>query len=186
MTHHWRTPMSGAFRFLAILSLLGPASVASQSVEEGGAGGTAPPGVSTIFPELEGEWIGSGTLMQRDARFRMTWTTLDGGFVRLSFQNAWVGEGDEEIPVLAAEAVYLDRAGSIMGVWIDGRPQRIRLDAVVTDSSLVTTWTADAERGRTEYVIRSADEIVVLDHVEVDGDLRPFGEANYRRAGSSR
>lgn len=177
--------MTGVIRILALFALLAPTPGVSQSAD-GGVSADGPTAASAVFADLAGDWIGTGTLMQRDARFRMTWTALDGGFVRLSFQNAWVGEGGEETPVLAAEAVYLDRAGSILGVWLDGRPQRIRLDAVATDSSLVTTWTADAERGRTEYVIRSADEILVLDHVESDGALRPFGEARYRRAGSSR
>jgi hypothetical protein len=36
--------------------------------------------------------------------------------------------------------------------------------------------------GRTEYVVRPPDSVVVRDFVSVDGSERPFAEATYRRA----
>ena len=50
-----------------------------------------------------------------------------------------------------------------------------------SDSTFVTDWTAEQEQGRTEYLVRSADEVVVRDFVLVDGIMRLFGEAVYRR-----
>ena len=52
---------------------------------------------------------------------------------------------------------------------------------MLSDTSVVTRWTAESEQGRTEYVVRSADEVMVRDFVLVDGTERPFGEARYRR-----
>ncbi len=138
--------------------------------------------VGPVFAALEGVWEGTGQLLDRTAEFRMEWRAGPGNFVRLSFSNAWVDEHGNKTPVLQSEAIYRANGSVAQGVWIDSRPQRIRLDAIVTDSSLVTTWTADDEQGRTEYVIRSSDEVVVRDMVEVDGELRMFGEARYRRA----
>jgi len=134
-----------------------------------------------VFSALEGAWDGTGTLLERAAEFRMEWSVGGGGFVHLSFANAWVGEEGSRTPVLQSEATYLVRGSTAQGVWIDTRPQRIQLAAIVTDSSVVTTWTAEAERGRTEHVVRSPDEVFVRDLVEADGEFRLFAEARYRR-----
>jgi hypothetical protein len=70
-------------------------------------------------------------------------------------------------------------------VWLDGRPQQLRIQVTVTDSSLVSAWTADAEEGRTESVVRSRDAVTVRDLVYVDGEARLFAEADYRRSDAS-
>ena len=134
-----------------------------------------------VFHELEGAWEGRGVLLDRPAEFRMEWRVGPGAFVRLSFASAWVDEQGNLTPVLQSEAVYLSLGPVVQGVWIDDRPQRIRLEATVSDSTLITIWTADEERGRSEYIVRSPSEVVVRDLVEVDGELRLFGEAQYRR-----
>jgi hypothetical protein len=146
----------------------------------------AAPETSPVIQALQGAWEGTGTLLGRTAEFRMEWNSGAGGFVHLSFSNTWVGEDGDRTPVLRSEATYLVHGSTAEGVWIDTRPQRIRLDAVLTDSSMVTTWTADAERGRTEYVVRSANEAFVRDLVESDGAFRLFAEAQYRRAAPPR
>ena len=115
----------------------------------------------------------------------MEWTSLGGGFVRLSYTNAWVGEDGDTIPVLSAEATYRAQGSTALGVWLDSRPQQLTLNAVLTDSSVVTRWTAAAETGRTEYVLLSPNEAVVRDFVIVDGADQPFGEATYRRVGQT-
>jgi hypothetical protein len=55
----------------------------------------------------------------------------------------------------------------------------------MTGSSVGTQWTAAAEIGRTEYVPTSRSEAVVRDFVSVDGADQPFGQATYRRVGST-
>jgi hypothetical protein len=156
------------------------AIVASPALGQAGAGTSTP--TPTVFAKLAGQWIGTGMLMGRSAEFTMTWQSDVDGFVRLRFTNAWIGENGSRTPVLTSEATYYPAGAAAIGVWLDDRPQRIRLEAVLTDSSVVTTWTADTEAGRTEYIVRAPDSVVVRDFVSVDGSERPFAEATYRRA----
>ncbi len=161
--------------FLAILLCVAtPIAVTAQTDAEDA--------LPAIFSGLSGDWDGSGVLLGRPARFRMQWAPVDGGFVRLSFGNAWVGEDGSETPVLSAEAVYYSRGTSVVGVWVDDRPQRLTLEAEVTESMVVTRWTALEEEGRTEYELISGDSVVVRDFVYVDGAERLFGEGRYGRS----
>lgn len=143
---------------------------------------TAHPLGAQVFEKLEGDWEGTGTLLGRAAAFRMSWERAGDGFVRLAFENAFVDDQGARTPVLTAEAVYLVRDSTAVGVWIDSRPQRIRLDAEVTATHVLTTWTAESERGRTEYVVEADGGVVVRDYVEATEGLRLFGEARYRRS----
>lgn len=140
-----------------------------------------PAGLHPIFSTLEGSWEGSGVLLGRRAAFEMRWEAGASGFVRLSFSNAWVEEGGSLTPVLSAQATYLVRGVSASGVWIDDRPQRLRLETTVTDTTVVTDWTADSEQGRTEYIVVSPESVVVRDFVVVEGADRLFAEATYHR-----
>ena len=158
----------------ALSGLAQPISASAQELDNTG-------GLPEVFSLLEGAWDGTGVLLDRPAEFTMEWRIGPDGFARLSFSNAWVDESGNTTPILRSVAIYLVQGSIAEGVWIDDRPQRIRLDAMVSDSSLVTNWTADEERGRTEYVVHASDEIVVLDFVEVDGEERPFAEAQYRK-----
>lgn len=170
----WRDAVSTVRRALliAVGALASVAPLAAQSVPEG-----------RVLDRLAGEWVGTGELLGRSASFSMTWTAESEGYYGLDFRNAFVTADGAETPVLHARAVYrLDPSGdTALGVWIDDRPQRITLDAVVTDSTVATEWTAPTERGRTEYLASATGEVVVRDWVQVDGAWRPFGEARYRR-----
>lgn len=134
------------------------------------------------FAQLEGRWEGSGVLLSRPAAFQMRWTVADRGFVLLEFSNSWVGNDGSITPVLTSHAIYYVRDSSAVGVWLDSRPQRIELQATFTDTSVVTNWTAAAEAGRTEYIVRSRDTVIVRDFVSSNGSERLFAEATYRRA----
>jgi len=144
-----------------------------------------PTGLLPIFTTLEGSWEGSGVLLGRRAAFEMRWEAAGSGFVRLLFSNAWVEEDGRLTPVLSARATYLVDGASASGVWIDDRPQRLQLEAIVTDSSVVTKWTAASEHGRTEYLVRSPESVVVRDFVVVEGTDRLFAEATYYRVSMS-
>ncbi len=137
--------------------------------------------VPSAFSTLQGAWEGSGVLLNRPAEFQMLWEVMGSGFIRLAFSNSWVDDGGQSTPVLSSQAVYYLRGSSAIGVWLDDRPQRLTLEASVTDSSVVTHWTAAAEEGRTEYLIRSLEEVVVRDFVYVNGSERLFAEASFRR-----
>lgn len=164
---------SGCMVRAAVLVALAAAPGAAQAPVA-----PVPPAVAALV----GVWEGSGTLMGRAAAFGMTWSVLPGGFARLSFDNGWAGP-DGVTPVLHAEATYLFRGDSAVGVWVDDRPQRITLEAVATDSSVVTRWIAPTEQGRTEYVVRG-DSAHVRDFVGAPGAERGFAEAVYRRLGT--
>jgi len=138
-------------------------------------------GAPAVFSILNGTWDGSGTLLGRPAEFQMAWELVGNGFVRLSFRNSWVTAGEEATPVLSAQAIYYFQGLSAVGVWIDDRPQRLSLEVAATDSSVIVNWTAEGEEGRTEYVIKSADDVLVRDFVYSNGTERLFGEAAYQR-----
>lgn len=149
----------------------------------GGAAAQDADALPPVITALTGTWEGSGILLGRPAAFRMAWTPLRGDFVRLSFTNMWVADGDTTT-VLTSEAVYRLQGSAALGVWIDGRPQQLTLSATLSDTSVVTDWTAPAENGRTEYVVVSSDQIVVRDYVFVDGAEQLFAEGTYARVGT--
>lgn len=154
--------------------LVAPGQVATAQEEQA-------TGLPRVFTTLEGQWTGSGVLLGRPAAFSMRWQVGSEGFVRLVFSNAWLSEDGTQVPVLSSEAIYLPRGSSALGVWLDDRPQTLTLQAALTDSSVTTHWTANAEEGRTEYLVRSSEEVVVRDIVYVNGSERRFAEATYRR-----
>ena len=168
----WAVPR--IFGLLVLLAVFPASAVSGQETDPGEA--------PEVFAELEGHWVGSGMLLGRPAEFTMHWELGTEGFVRLRFSNAWVGEDGARVPVLSSEATYLPGGTSALGVWLDDRPQRLTLRATLTDSTVTTNWTAEAEEGRTEYIVRSQEEVVVRDVVYVDGTERLFAEATYRRA----
>ncbi len=156
----------------------GPVAASAQE-----AGGAAMP---EVVGALVGDWTGEGELLGRPGAFEMSWGVLERGFATLHFRNAFVGDDGERQPVLEARAHYRFVDGTGTGAWIDDRPQQILIRAVVTDSSLVSEWSAESERGRTEYVVRSPDQVVVRDWVGTPEGERLFGEATYRRVRQGR
>jgi hypothetical protein len=138
-------------------------------------------GPPPIITDLLGEWEGSGTLLGRPAEFRMEWELVEPGFLRLSFTNSWIGADGVSTPVLSAQPTYLLNGPSAIGVWLDDRPQRLTLEARITDSSLVVHWLAEKETGRTEYLVSGPDSVVVRDFVFSEESERMFAEASYRR-----
>lgn len=151
-----------------------------------GAQENASTDLPAVFAQLEGRWVGSGELLGRPAEFLMIWESGTEGFVRLTFSNSWVNEDGTRTPVLSSEATYLPGGSSAIGVWLDDRPQRLTLEATLTDSTLTTNWKAEAEEGRTDYVVRSSGEVLVRDVVYVEGVERRFAVATYQRAPDSR
>lgn len=135
--------------------------------------------VPAVMSHLSGSWAGAGTLFGRPAEFSMAWETTPGGFVRLSFRNAFAAEGSTT-PILAAEATYRFNGSTGVGVWVDDRPQQITLTVAATDTSLVANWVAPTEQGRTEYVV-GRDTVRVRDFVGPLESERMFGEAVYTR-----
>lgn len=159
-----------------LVALAFPLASVGVSAQEGAPGAT-----SSVLDSLEGCWVGSGVLLGRPASFGMSWE-VEASFVYLIFTNAWIEEDGRPTPVLSARGTIRRSEPPMVGVWIDDRPDRLWLEATVTDSSLVTHWRAETEEGRTEYVVRSPNVVRVHDIVFVDDGERTFGEATYQRA----
>lgn len=169
--------MGPAYRIAALLVTLASPFVSPDiSAQERAPGPPAP-----VLENLEGCWVGSGVLLSRPASFEMSWE-VETSFVHLTFRNAWTEEDGRSTPVLSARGTIRRSEPPMVGVWIDDRPERLWLEATITDSSLVTRWRGETEEGRTEYVVRSPNVVAVRDIVLVDGGERTFGEAAYQRA----
>jgi hypothetical protein len=162
---------------LAVVSILSMLSCAHGGTAQSADTATESP----VFRALAGSWVGEGTLMGRPAAFTISWTPQADGGMRLDFTNAFRGADGATTPVLAAVATYAVDGGALVADWTDDRPQSIAIIATATDSALVSDWTAPSEEGRTEYRLQPDGTLVVRDWVRSQGELRPFGEAVYRR-----
>ena len=138
--------------------------------------------VPDVLHRLAGAWVGEGTLLGGAGAFTMTWSAESAGAFRLDFTNGFVDDAGAVTPVLEAVAIYEARAdGRLVARWTDSRPQEVDIVAEASDSVLVSEWTAPSETGRTEYRLLADGRARVRDWVRVEGELRLFGEATYRR-----
>ena len=147
--------LSPAARTAAALMLFAGALVAT-------AASTAPPAAASqaaefpaIFDQLEGDWVGTGTLCNARAGFTMQWErALHGQFFRLRFTNSMFRNG-EMSPVLSAEAFYrVNGDGELVADWFDTRGEKISIEARVEDDQLVADWSSSSESGRTVYRVK--------------------------------
>ena len=132
---------------------------------------------------LVGKWIGTGTLLGRQAIFTMDWTTAKpGAHLRLEFGNAFLSTDGKAEPLMAATALYLlqpDR--TLTGSWYDSRGKVLTLRGIQRDSTLAIEWQAPEERGRTIYRLVKQGVVEVIDSVETRTGWREFGRATHRR-----
>lgn len=133
-----------------------------------------------VFAHLQGRWEGEGTLFGGQARFEMAWAPQHGVYV-LTFSNATVDTSGAVTPILGAVAIYRTTTATPRAVWEDTRGVQITITWVATDSTLVSSWTAPTESGRTEYAVLPDGSVEVTDHVMRNGELILFGQATYRR-----
>ena len=108
------------------------------------------PAIPNVIPQLIGQWEGEGELFGQPAAFSMVWEwELNQQFVRLSFENRLLENGQPRT-VLRATAHYRVRdSDQLSGTWVDTRGEILELKATATDSALVTHWFAKSEQGRT-------------------------------------
>ena len=132
---------------------------------------------------LVGKWIGTGTLLGRQALFTMDWSTAKpGAHLRLEFGNAFLDTAGRAQPLMAATALYLvqpDR--TLTGSWYDSRGKVLTLRGTQGDSTLAIEWQAPEERGRTIYRLVQQGVVEVIDSVETRQGWREFGRALHRR-----
>lgn len=144
----------------------------------------AEPAVAPVLSDLIGAWEGEGKLFGQPATFSAIWEwTLDRRFVRLTFENRIVTDGQPRT-VLRATAYYRpDEAEPIKGVWFDTRGEILELEARSADSELRVHWRSASEQGRTTYGLTTEGTVEVRDHVLNDEGWRLFGSATLERSG---
>jgi len=133
-----------------------------------------------VFAALEGTWEGEGTLFGGPARFEMRWERVHGVAV-LTFANSVVDPTGKLTPVLGAVAIYRTTTATPRATWEDTRGVQISIAWTGTDSTLVSSWTAPTESGRTTYTVNPDGTVEVVDEVMQPGGLVLFGQGTYRR-----
>ncbi|MCK5439936.1 MAG: hypothetical protein KAI97_08325 [Gemmatimonadetes bacterium] len=141
------------------------------------------PAVPDVIPQLIGQWEGEGELFGQPATFSMVWEwELDQRFVRLTFENRLIENGQPRTVLRAIAHYRVTDSDQLHGTWFDTRGEILELKATATDSTLVTHWFGETEQGRTTYHMTGEDTVEVHDDVLGNEGWRPFGKASYRQA----
>lgn len=139
--------------------------------------------VDPLLSKFAGQWSGTGTVLDRPSKIRMSWTwELGGRFMRLTFRNE-MGEAPKQ-SVFEGHAYYRpDGKNLYRGMWFDNAGMFRPLEARRDGDALVSRWgTPDTEEGETTYRLRSDGTMEVTDRVKgKDGRWRDFGRATYVR-----
>ena len=163
---HWETsPDGGKTWATAFDGMYHPVKIAAT----GGA---------TFLRGLAGGWIGSGSILKREAHVELTVAPVLGGrFVRLQWANNGGREGREPFE---GQAIYEERPdGSLAATWWDSQGARHAVAASVTASALTALW---GDRGRTVYRLLDTGELEVVDSVKSgDGGWAEFGRSTLKR-----
>jgi hypothetical protein len=128
-----------------------------------------------FLTRLNGQWSGTGTVLNQPAKISMTWNwELGGQFLRLTFRN--------EMPKQTFEGhAYYRPAGPdrYRGMWFDNAGMFRPLDARREGDALVSKWgTPETEEGETTYLLRADGSMEVTDRVKgKDGTWRTFGQS---------
>jgi hypothetical protein len=128
--------------------------------------------------KIAGGWIGSGTVLRRDAHVELTVTPVPGGrFVRLQWANHGGRDGREPFEGLA---IYDERPdGTATATWWDSQGARHAVTATLSGSVLTALW---GDRGQTVYRLLETGELEVVDSVRnADGSWVEFGRTVLRR-----
>lgn len=135
---------------------------------------------SSFFDNLDGSWVGKGTLFGTPAAFTMTWQkVLSGKFAKLDFSNSFKNQ-EGETQGMQSEAYYSLDESTAIGHWFDTRGVSFGLKFSVKDNVLTVLWgDPKTEEGKTEYSVISSNQVKVKDYVLRDGDYSQFGEAVY-------
>ena len=138
---------------------------------------TASEGASFLH-RLAGGWIGSGSIMRREAHVELTVAPVLGGrFVRLQWVNNGGRDGHELFEVLA---IYEERPdGSFAATWWDSQGSRHDVTATASGSALTALW---GYRGRTVYRLLETGELEVVESVKkADGSWAELGRSTLKR-----
>jgi hypothetical protein len=133
---------------------------------------------TSFLRQIQGGWIGTGTVMQREAHVELTVTPVLGErFFRLQWINNGGKDGRELFEGLA---IYEERAdGTLAATWWDSEGARHAVTASVEGPALTALW---GERGKTVYRLSEKGELEVTDSVKrPDGSWAEFGRCTLKR-----
>lgn len=135
---------------------------------------------SSFFDNLEGSWVGKGTLFGTPATFTMNWQkVLSGKFTKLDFSNSYSNQ-EGKTQGMQSEAYYRLDGSTPIGHWFDTRGVSFALKYSVEDNVLTVLWgDPKTEEGKTEYSLVGPNQVRVKDYVLRDGNFSQFGEAVY-------
>ena len=135
-------------------------------------------GKTSFLRTLQGGWIGTGTVMKRDAHVELTVTPVLGErFVRLQWVNNGGKDGRQLFEGLAIYEEHED--GTLAATWWDSQGARHAVTATVEGSALTALW---GERGRTVYRLLETGALEVSDSVKgPDGSWSEFGRSTLKR-----
>jgi hypothetical protein len=147
------------------------------------AGAVVQTGSDPFLSRLEGEWTGTGTVLNQPAKIQMSWSwQLGGRFARLTFRNE-MGTAPK-INVFEGHAYYRPTVeGQYRGMWFDNAGMFRPLEARRDGDALISKWgTPETEEGETTYRLLSGSEMEIVDRIKSkDGTWREFGRSRLRR-----
>lgn len=160
-------------KLLVALTAVAATVVAAASLQAG----------DEVFEHLAGEWRGGGEVRGMQSEQTMLWApALDGGFMRLEFDNRMRRDNNSEFHFQAHAYYRAAPDGTVTGQWFDSRGVIFPLRGEHGPSRLSIEWGApDTERGRSEYRV-DGDRLEVVDEVLLpDGAWRVFGRSVLQR-----
>ncbi len=139
---------------------------------------SAPREATGFLRKLAGGWIGTGSVMKREAHVELSVTPVLGEhFVRLQWTNNGGKDGRQPFEGLA---IYEERPdGTYAATWWDSQGARHAVTATVEAGALQALW---GERGRTVYRLLETGALEVTDSLKAaDGSWTEFGRTTLKR-----
>lgn len=129
-----------------------------------------------------GRWSGQGRFMGKDARYQIAVKpALDTRFVRMSVRYTW-REDDGTEGRFTGEALYPAQASSpTRGAWFDSEGHQYATSAYRDGDAVIVHWGEGEMHGRTEYRLRSANELEVSDSFTRGAEWQTFSRARLER-----
>ena len=137
-----------------------------------------PSDTPSLLRALAGGWIGSGTVMKREAHVELELQPVLGG---RSYRLAWTNSGGKDgRELFEGLAIYEEKAdGTLVATWWDSQGARHAVTATADAKALTALW---GERGRTVYRLLDTGELEVTDSVKrPDGSWSEFGRTRLKR-----
>lgn len=130
-----------------------------------------------------GRWSGQGRFMGKDAQYQLdVQPAIDARFVRMSVRYTWREENGAEAHFVG-EALYPAQTSSAArGAWFDSEGHQYATSAYRdTDGAVIVHWGEGEMRGRTEYRLRSANQLEVSDSFTRGTEWQTFSRARLER-----